>query len=734
MTMELSSLIRFAHAIPDDSQVLLDCYHTWGLVALSYTLACAAAGTTLSLVGRVTEARSGRARHCWAFVGSVCMSIGIWTMHFTAMKAFQTPIPMAFDSRLTALSLLLPILLCHLALTLFGKHQSLRRALLASLLIGSGIVLMHYSGMAAIRMSASLYYELPWFLLSVVIAVGAALAALLLVRALPRLNLAPPLAARLLCSAVMGGAIAGMHYSAMAGTVLVVDRAPADDRWAFNASTELGVVVALAGLLVMAMSIVISEILKRLEERDHHLNEVNDLVASLERARSDLEEVAWRDPVTRLGNRHSLNRSLEEIIAQDSRGDTRFSLLFLDVDDFKSVNDSLGHASGDLLLRDIAKRLTTCLRPTDQISRFGGDEFVLILLEEQNFSLEGVAGRILRTMERPFSLPGATLSVSISIGAARYPADGATASELLRSADTALYRAKLRGKNRFAVFDRHMYINVNRRLQLENGLRGAIEGGDIQVHYQPIVDIASGAVSGLEALARWRYQGEDISPVEFIPLAEQNGTIVALGQWVLNRALADLRVLLDEGLGPLTLSINLSAMQFQDEALTGAISRALGEHRVSGEVLRVEVTESCLIQDLYTTSRQLASLKRLGIGISIDDFGSGYSSLSCLKRLPFDELKVDRSLIIDLPHNLDDVAICESIVAMARRLGIKVVIEGVETADQARFFFDSRQCDYLQGYLFSRPLPLEGIRQLLAQRQGQAATSDWPAGLAGSTT
>ena len=714
--MEFSSTLRFTSKIPENSYVILDCYHDWPLVAVATLLGCLTALTAMALIEHVTCATSRASRHGWAILAAVGLGSGIWSMHFTAMAAFRAPMPVAFDVITTLQSLCIPILLSYAGLVFYGVHQSPWRTVGAGLLLGAGALTMHFVGMSALVMPATLYFNPVTFSLSVLVAAVAGIAVLETARFLFHQNHSHPLLARALCSAGVGGLFISMHFVAMSGMQLISATPPAAELLTISGSAGLsGAIAAVCGLILM-LGFVAGASQRRLREREEHLREVRNLVKNLEHAREKLQDAAMRDPVTRLGNRHSLNLALDEVTLRNNASGKPFSLLFVDIDDFKRINDSLGHASGDLLLAALGQRLANCLRPNDQIARFGGDEFVIMLEEESSFRLQSITTRILRAMQRPYELPNQAVSVGISIGGARFPQDGASASEILRSADTALYHAKALGKNRYAAFDETMHNAVNHRLQLESELRRAISDKAIEVHFQPIACTNSGTIACVEALARWTFEGKPISPAEFIPLAEQNGTIIPLGRLIIDGALAGLRSLRDAGFTDITLAINLSAMQFKDTAIVTAIERRLRAYELPGSALRIEITESSLIDNLEYTNAQLSRLKALGVAISIDDFGIGYSSLSCLKKLPIDEIKIDQSFVRDIPADEDDVAIVEAIMEIAHKLRLTVVAEGIEHAAQAEFFRNSRRCQFLQGYLLGRPQSLQDLLQNMAQR------------------
>jgi diguanylate cyclase (GGDEF)-like protein len=387
----------------------------------------------------------------------------------------------------------------------------------------------------------------------------------------------------------------------------------------------------------------------------------------------------------------------------------------LDLDRFKTINETLGHGAGDELLRAAAARLTTALREEDTVARLGGDEFLFLLPELDDIEdAARVARKILTELDAPFSLRGHELHVTASIGIAMFPLDGGDAGTLIRHADTALYRAKEQGGNRCQLYAPAMNAIAFKRLVLENSLRRAIEREELRLHYQPLVSLQDGTFVGVEALARWQHPELGlVSPAEFIPLAEETGLIVPLTHWVLGTACRQMKEWQEAGLELMTVSVNISAQRFREANLPEAVSDALASSGLDGRHLCLELTESVLMEDVEETIATLLELKKLHVKISIDDFGTGYSSLSYLKRLPIDTLKIDQSFVRNMPADGDDAAIAMLIISMAHSLNLSVVAEGVETEEQMQLL-RSQECDVMQGYLVSRPRPGAEITEMLA--------------------
>ena len=425
-----------------------------------------------------------------------------------------------------------------------------------------------------------------------------------------------------------------------------------------------------------------------------------------------LRKLAHFDVLTGLANRLNLSEQLERTLAANALEGVSTAVLFIDVDRFKTVNDTLGHAAGDILLTSISRRIQQCLRATDFMARVGGDEFVILLTLRAPEDAAHLASRINLACAAPVFIDERELFCSVSIGISTVPNDASTADEVLRNADTAMYVAKSAGRNAYRFFTPAMHAKSSEQLSLENDLRRAIERDELYLNYQPIV-LADGTIASLEALVRWRHPSRGLlGPDVFVPIAEESGSIVALGLWVLRAACNELRVM--RKIAPtLRLAVNLSARQFDDPGLLESFKNVLGNAGLEFCAVTFEITESVVMNDLEHAIRTLEALKELGARIAIDDFGTGYSSLAALKDLPIDTLKIDKSFIRDMPQDPGDVAIVTAIVGIGRALNLCVVAEGVETAEQLAYL-RSIGCDAMQGYHISRPLASAAIAELLA--------------------
>lgn len=431
-----------------------------------------------------------------------------------------------------------------------------------------------------------------------------------------------------------------------------------------------------------------------------------------------LAHQSTHDALTGLPNRNLLKDRLQQAIAQTDRSNNSVALLFLDLDHFKLINDSLGHAAGDRMLLDMAERLRACVREGDTVSRHGGDEFVLVLREiDQSHHVAAICEKIFQTIAEPFFIQGHSFHVTCSIGIALYPQDGQDPATLFKYADMALYQAKDQGRNHYQFFSREMNERMQERVTLDEALRSAIANDELLLHYQPLVSLSTGQLVGLETLVRWQHpEFGMVSPVRFIPIAEESALIASIGEWVLRKACQDMRAWIDIGLTGFQVAVNVSPRQFRDPRLADRIEQVLAEYLIEPGMLSLEITETVLMQDTASSEATLQQLKGLGVDLALDDFGTGYSSLSYLKRFPFDRVKIDRSFVRDIITDADDAAISKAIISMAHSLGIRVVAEGVETEAQCQFLRRHR-CDEMQGYYYSRPLPPKEITRLLAEKR-----------------
>jgi len=445
----------------------------------------------------------------------------------------------------------------------------------------------------------------------------------------------------------------------------------------------------------------------------HHIGVIND-VTELIRYQEQLEYQANYDGLTRLPNRNLLRDRLEHALVVARRHHSGVAVVFLDLDGFKNVNDSLGHSVGDRLLGVVAERLARCSRTTDTVARYGGDEFVIVMTDTvDEKSLIAWMERVRISIAEPVWLDGNELYVGCSMGASLFPQDGDDAETLMKKADVAMYRAKDMGRNTFQFYQPEMNASVGARLNLERRLRRALRDNEFLLHYQPQIDIGSGQIVGVEALVRWRDPEVGlVPPSSFIPLAEESGLIGPLTEWVLREACRQNKAWQDEGLPPARVSVNLSARVFQQRDITELVKQVFAETGLEPKYLELELTESTIMRNAEEAVSMLNELHALGIGLAIDDFGTGYSSLNYLKRFPVDRLKIDRSFVSDIGVSVDGETITSAIIALAHSLKLQVIAEGVETSAQLEFL-RKRNCDEMQGFYFAKPLSTEAISELL---------------------
>jgi diguanylate cyclase (GGDEF)-like protein/PAS domain S-box-containing protein len=441
-------------------------------------------------------------------------------------------------------------------------------------------------------------------------------------------------------------------------------------------------------------------------------------------AEARIEHLAHHDVLTGLSNRFSLEERLEQAIATSHRYQQQLAILFIDLDRFKNINDSLGHQVGDQLLIEVARRLKACIRDSDIAARIGGDEFVIVLTDiNNNFQAAVTAEKVLENISKPYEINGIELNTSPSIGISIYPDDGNCSDELMKTADVAMYHAKEHGRNTYYYFTESMLIAANNRLQIEHDLRVALHSEQLSLHYQPQLRSIDLQVISMEALIRWNHPVQGMIPPDlFIPIAEDTGIIIELGIWVIEEACRQLVAWKIDGLTGYRVAINLSAKQLQSVTFTDEIKSIMLQHQVVGSDLELEITETATMNDPELAVQQLNILRDLGITLSIDDFGTGYSSLAYLKRLPIHTLKLDRSFVRDIETDPNDAEICMATMSLAHNLGLQVVAEGVETEIQRDFLIE-HGCDYLQGYLFSKPLPAPDLLKFITDYSLSSVTA-----------
>ena len=678
------------------------------LIALSYVVATVASHVALDFAGRVTAAR-GRTAAYWLVGGAVAMGIGIWSMHFIGMLAFHLPISMVYDRGITLASMLIAVIVSGFALFTVSRHTlTWQRLIIAGIAMGFGIAAMHYTGMAAMEIGPGIIYDPLLVTASVIIAIAASCAALWLAFQLRSESVSHIVWKKLGSAAIMGAAIVGMHYTGMAaahfaaGTICTAPLSPiADD----------GVWLA-AGIGAFAILLLTTMMLISVVDTRH--------VRQLEAAYTTISELAQTDALTGLVNRRAFLERLSLAFAESGRGGKPFALLLIDLDHFKDANDTFGHPAGDRLLRAVAERLRKAARQTDLVARLGGDEFAILQTGMTDpTDAATLASRIATLLGSPCTIDGNELRVTASIGIALSGAEVSGSEALMMRADLALYHAKDEGRNCFRLHGAHLDRDVHERVTLAEELAAGIARGELELVYEPQVELSSGRLIGLEALVRWNHPSRGlIMPSVFIPIAERAGSIGALGQWVIEEACRQLSRWHAQGVAPNVLAVNVSALQFKGPVdFAQAIIGSLDRWGISPGEIEIELTESVLMDPTQKHSEALARLRELGVRIAIDDFGTGYASLNYLTTYPVTRLKIAQELVSRAVTDHRSAVVVRAAIALAHELRIEVIAEGAETAAHASFLIEAN-CEQAQGYHFSQPITAERATKLLRESTG----------------
>jgi diguanylate cyclase (GGDEF)-like protein len=707
-----------------------------GMVALSVLIASFASYVALDLAQRVRTPDRAVASGWWAG-GSLVMGSGIWAMHFVGMLAFSLPVEIGYTRWLTIASWAAGVGVSGVALAVAGRGRlTALRLIGGALAMGAGICAMHYVGMAALDMAPGIVWNWSLVGASAAIAVVASGAALLIFFWLRRVSERRGALLKMAAAVVMGLAISGMHYTAMAaanfpiGSICLSAGALVGDR--------ISGLVVLATVLVLGMTWLTSILDARMQGTAARLAaSLRVANARLQSVNEELQQRAFQDPLTGLPNRKLFEDRLAHAVARiersaehvAERNQERLAVLFVDLDGFKPVNDSFGHGAGDVVLKEAARRLNAVARDSDTVARVGGDEFLLLMEDVSNVAdCATLARRLVERLRRPFNIGDRPVEIGASIGIAVFP-DHGRGDKLVAQADAAMYSAKRAGGNTFVVFEAHMDGDALEQLSLQNDLRHAVERGELELHYQPKIDGLRGQIHGVEALLRWHHPTRGmLGPVMFIPLAERFGLINGLGQWVIEETCRQIRDWAEVGVR-MRVAINLSVHQLREADLVQRIERALAQNRVDPGCLLCEITESVAMEDIKATQKAFEGLARVGVFLSIDDFGTGYSSLSYLRQLPAKQLKIDRSFVKDLQSSSDARAVVDAVVRLAHALGLRVVAEGVETEDQ-RDVLLGMGCDELQGFLYARPMPASALMDWMMGRKPEGAVDFAPSVIA----
>lgn len=691
-------------------------YNSW-LVGLSILVAMLVSYTALRLASRVAMGESRHARW-WLATGAVAMGVGIWTMHFIGMLAVSLAVPLAYRIPTTVGSLLVAIMTSGFALSISsGNELTLRRLSGAALLMGSGIACMHYIGMAGIAIVPRIAYDPVGVILSVAIAIAASYVALWLFFRLREGDSLRRTLTRIAAAGVMGLAISGMHYTGMAASRFAPGSycsggVRLDQPW-------LAVSIGLFALALLVVTLITVIYDSHLQSRDRHHS------LNLEEINARLQHQATHDALTGLPNRTFFNGRLNQEISRAERGQRSFAILCIDLDRFKVINDTLGHAAGDQLLVQVSRRLTAAVRVEDVVARTGGDEFLMLICDvEARAGAAAVAAKIGAELDRAFEVQSLPIHTSASIGISLYPADGLAVDELVAHADEAMYFAKQSGRNTFHFFNAGMSVFSQKRLDMENDLRDALPSRQLELHYQPKMDVCNGRITSVEALLRWRHPKSGfVSPAEFIPLAEESGLMFSIDEWVLREGCRQAREWQDAGLPFLRVAVNVSPVNFRQSRFLNVVRTALADFSLDPRYLEVELTETTVMGDAEGAVTILEELSRMGVLVSIDDFGTGYSSMSYLRKLPLDKLKIDRSFVSDLTTSADATSIVRAIILLAHSLRLKVVAEGVETAEQLEQLRDLG-CDQYQGFYRSPAVLPAEIAEMVRSAAGDDFAAD----------
>ncbi|MEK3687699.1 putative bifunctional diguanylate cyclase/phosphodiesterase [Paenibacillus sp. FSL R10-2736] len=655
-------------------------YNIW-IVLLSFALAATAAYSALNLISQVSHS-TGRVRRLWLLSGACVLGSGIWAMHFVGIMASHLPFKVSYHPGTAVLSLLVSMLSCYAALQIAtASRQRMWRFLIGGVILGGGISLMHYIGMSSIEMEAKVHYEIKDQALSVLIALLASYIGVFMFRKFK--DYRGYSRWRLYSALFIALAVTGMHYTSLTTSHLQYDNWLGTKPVLMEADVILLTGISLVTLFMLALS-------GGAVFLDRHV----------------LERMAYHDPLTELPNRHGLERYFKD----DFFGGISGAVFFVDLDRFKSINDTLGHDIGDLLLREVSERLTRCVGGKGKVFRLGGDEFLIALPDCTIGAAEEEAQHILQELKKSYSIEGNELYVTASVGISMTPAHGTDRSALMKAADTALYTSKDSGKNKFSVFDLEMNRHQVRRMSLEKDLRKALARSEFMVVYQPKWDSFMNVTVGLEALLRWRHPEHGIiSPAEFIPIAEETGLIVPITYWMLHDVCGQNMLWHKAKVANVAVSINMSARMFENGSLYDVVEEALSRAGLEPHFLELEITESIAMNNMEETVAQLSKLRNLGVRVSLDDFGTGFSSLGNLDEIPVNTLKIDQVFIRKSKMH-SKKAIISNIIAIASNLNMEVVAEGVETTEQIELL-QSLGCRVMQGFYYGRPMPVNELGQ-----------------------
>jgi diguanylate cyclase (GGDEF)-like protein len=651
------------------------------IVVLSFALATTAAYSALNLISQVSDS-SGKVRRLWLISGACVLGSGIWAIHYVGIMASRFPFEVNYDPVRTILSLLVGVLFYYLAFRITSAPRLRRwRLVIGGILLGSGISTMHYIGMSSMKIVAKIYYDTWIQVCAVILVMLSSYIGLYLYR---KCKECTGFSRWKLYSALfIGFSITGFHYTSIRASHFEYNSLLGIKPYFMETDVVLLMGVSLVTLFMLAVS-------GGAVFLDRHV----------------LERMAYYDPLTELPNRHGLERYFKDEFFGSRSG----AVFFVDLDRFKSINDTLGHDIGDMLLQEVAGRLRCSVGSKGKVFRLGGDEFLIALPECTVGDAQEVAEYILLDLTKFYSIQGNELYVTASMGISMTPAHGTDRSALMKAADTALYTSKDSGKNKFSVFDQEMNRHQLRRMSLEKDLRKALARSEFMIVYQPKWDSFMNVTVGLEALLRWRHPEHGIiSPAEFIPIAEETGLIVPITYWMLHDVCSQNMLWHKEEIANVAVSINMSARMFEGGGLYDVVEEALTRSGLEPHFLELEITESIAMNNMEETVAQLSRLRMLGVRVSLDDFGTGFSSLGNLDEIPVNTLKIDQVFIRKSKMH-SKKAIISNIIAIATNLNMEVVAEGVETPEQIELL-QSLGCRVMQGYYYGRPMPVHELGQ-----------------------
>ncbi|MGG3283347.1 bifunctional diguanylate cyclase/phosphodiesterase [Paenibacillus solani] len=646
------------------------------IVALSVVIAILASYSALNITSQIWEAH-GKSKFFWLLGGAVVMGSGIWSMHFVGMLAMRMNMDVKYDVFLTIISMLASVISSFIAFYItMPKDINWFKIAIGGLVMGSGIVTMHYIGMNAMIMSADIRYDPGLWVLSVIIALVASYAALLLF--LRFRHHGKSSFGKWGSAVIMGFAVCGMHYTGMKAA-----------RFESHAGMIMEQSQSMEFFLLYSVTVTIFVIL---------------LISwgAMFLDRHVLEKLAFQDAITGLPNRNEMNRFFET-----HSGTEEISILFVDLDQFKAINDTLGHNVGDLLVQEVGKRLSRFIHSGQQVFRIGGDEFLIILQQSDPVYAQQVAEDVLEKIKCVYHIDGNELYVTASIGVSIGCVHSSDRTTLLKNADTAMYKAKRLGKNQQCLYSEEMGMQEVRKMELEKDLQRALELKEFFIVYQPKWNVQTDRLVGFEALIRWRHPRLGVvSPLEFIPIAEETGLIIPMTRWMLEEACKQSKAWQERGIVQ-PVSVNLSIRLFQSDNLIELVQHVLEMANLKPHLLELEITESMVLHDVNEVIRQLGGIRALGVKVSMDDFGTGYSSIGLLDRIPIDALKLDRLFT----HDLDTPskrAIINAIVLMAENLHLDVIAEGVENKEHIDFLTELG-CHVMQGYYYGKPMDIQEV-------------------------